>query len=121
MTVLWGFEGQFGAVYVLETDNFGCEGQAVRTVQILNVSSVNDAEVAAAVLMPNPASGQVSLVWNDLQHADLQVEVHDVLGAKVKTAFSNGVIDIQTLAPGRYTVVARTKGAGHVAIDGQVS
>ena len=111
VTVMWGFEDQFGAVYVLETDNFGCEGQAVRTVQILNVSSVNDAEVAAAVLMPNPASGQVSLVWNDLQHADLQVEVHDVLGAKVKTAFSNDVIDIQTLAPGRYTVVARTKGA----------
>ena len=110
-TVLWGTEDLFGAVYVLETDATGCEGQAVRTVQILNVSSVEDLEEVDAVLMPNPARGQVSLVWDDLQTAGAQVIVYDVLGAEVMTAVTTGVMDIQSLAPGRYTVVASIREA----------
>ena len=111
VTVLWGTEDLFGAVYVLETDDTGCEGQAVRTVQILNVSSVEDLRVVDAVLMPNPARGQVSLVWPDLQYAEAQLVVYDVLGAEVMTAVTTGVMDIQSLAPGRYTVVASIRDA----------
>jgi sarcosine oxidase gamma subunit len=80
-------------------------------VQILNVSSVEDLEVVDAVLMPNPARGHVSLVWDDLQHAGAQVIVYDVLGAEVMTAVTTGVIDIESLAPGRYTVVASIRDA----------
>ena len=106
VTVLWGTEDMFGAVYVLETDDTGCEGEAVRTVQILNVSAVEDLDRVEAMLMPNPAKGQVSLVWDDLQYAGAQVVLYDVLGAEVLTTVTTGVMDIQSLAPGRYTVVA---------------
>ena len=106
VTVLWGTEDMFGAVYVLETDATGCEGEAVRTVQILNVSAVEDLDLVEAMLMPNPAKGQVSLVWDDLQYAGAQVVLYDVLGAEVLTTVTTGVMDIQSLAPGRYTVVA---------------
>ena len=106
VTVLWGTEDMFGAVYVLETDATGCEGEAVRTVQILNVSAVEDLDLVEAMLMPNPAKGQVSLVWDDLQYAGAQVIVYDVLGAEVLTTVTTGVMDIQSLAPGRYMVVA---------------
>ena len=83
VTVLWGTEDQFGAVYVLETDATGCEGEAVRTVQILNVSAVEDLDLVEAMLMPNPAKGQVSLVWNDLpMHADLQVVLVRHVGSR---------------------------------------
>ena len=113
VTVLWGVEDEYGAVYVLETDatetdGTGCQGEAVRTVQILEFSTVEDLEMTEAVLMPNPATGQVSLVWNDFQCKGTQVTVFDVLGAEVMKAFTNGVIDIESLAPGRYTVVAST-------------
>ena len=110
-TVLWGTEDDFGAVYVLESDATGCEGQAVRTVQILNVSRVEDHEVVDAALMPNPARGHVSLVWEDLQNAGAHVVVYDVLGAKVMTTVTTGMLDIQSLAPGRYTVVASIREA----------
>ena len=49
------------------------EGEAVRTVQILNVSAVEDLDLVEAMLMPNPAKGQVSLVLDDLQYAGAQV------------------------------------------------
>ena len=58
VTVLWGTEDTFGAVYVFEEDATGCQGEAVRTVQILDVSNVDDLEVVEALLMPNPARGQ---------------------------------------------------------------
>lgn len=111
VTVLWGTEDMFGAVYVIETDATGCEGQAVRTVQILDVSGVEDLEVVEAMFMPNPAKGQVSLIWDGIQYSGAQVVVYDVLGAEVMTAVTEGVMDIQSLAPGRYTVVASTRDA----------
>ena len=106
VTVLWGTEDTFGAVYVFEEDATGCQGEAVRTVQILDVSNVDDLEVVQALLMPNPARGQVSLVWDVLEYTVARVVVYDVLGAEVMTATTTGTMDIQSLAPGRYTVVA---------------
>ena len=53
----------------------------------------------------------MSLVWDDLRHAGAQGIVYDVLGAKVMKATTNGVIDIESLAPSRYTVVASIRDA----------
>ena len=63
------------------------------------------------MFMPNPAKGQVSLIWDGIQYSGAQVVVYDVLGAEVMTAVTEGVMDIQSLAPGRYTVVASTRDA----------
>ena len=64
--VLWGTEEEFGAVYVSETDNAGCEGQAFRTVQILDVADIAEASHAHATLMPNPR-GELHCIGLDCQ------------------------------------------------------
>ena len=111
--VLWGTEEEFGAVYVSETDNAGCEGQAFRTVQILDVADIAEASHAHATLMPNPAKGRIALDWTGLPNATAQVVIVDMLGAEVlrTTTTTMGWIDIQSLSPGRYTLIAVSKSA----------
>ena len=76
VTVLWGVEDEYGAVYVLETDatetdGTGCQGEAVRTVQILEFSTVEDLEMTEAVLCLTRQRGRCRLfgmISNSREH-----------------------------------------------------
>ena len=93
---------------VLETDTTGCEGEVVRTVQILEVDNVVGIDNVQLELVPNPARGRVFLDWgaSDVQQAN--VVLYDVLGAEVMQATASAWLNLEGIAPGRYTVVATT-------------
>ena len=63
ITVTWGSEAGGASVTVLESDTTGCEGEVVRTIQVLEVDNVEDFEALHLELVPNPARGQVFLNW----------------------------------------------------------
>ena len=93
---------------VLEADSTGCEGEVVRTVQILAVDNVVGLDNVQLELVPNPARGCVFFDWgvSDIQQAN--VVLYDVLGANVLQATTSAWLDLEGIAPGRYTVVATT-------------
>ena len=96
--VLWGTEEEFGAVYVSETDNAGCEDKPSEPSAILDVADIAEASHAHATLMPNPAKGRIALDWTGLPNATAQVVIVDMLGAEVlrTTTTTMGWIDIQS-------------------------
>ena len=108
INVTWGSEAGGASVTVLETDTTGCEGEVVRTVQILEVDNVDGLDSVQLELVPNPARGRVFLDWgaSDVQQAN--VVLYDVLGAEVLQATTSAWLDLEGIAPGRYTVVATT-------------
>ena len=108
ITVTWGSEAGGASVTVLESDTTGCEGEVVRTIQVLEVDNVEGFEALQLELVPNPARGQVFLNWgaSDVQQAN--VVLYDVLGAEFMQATTSSWLNIEGFAPGRYTVVATT-------------
>jgi len=104
LTVVWGEVSGSGAVFVVESDASGCEGEVVRTVQILEATSVAGLEMLTLSVMPNPAREWILLDWgaNGDQQAD--IVVYDVRGAEVLRAVSTGRVSCEGLAPGRYTL-----------------
>ena len=104
LTVVWGEVSGSGAVSVVESDASGCEGEVVRTVQILEATSVAGLEMLTLSVMPNPARDWILLDWgaNGDQQAD--IVVYDVRGAEVLRAVSTGRVSCEGLAPGRYTL-----------------
>ncbi len=107
--VTWGTDPGAGVVTVIESDATGCEGEVIRTIQILEVvDAVEGLDVLALALIPNPAHGRVMLQWGHSEIQQLSVVVYDVLGAEVMQATTTAWLDIDALAPGRYTVVAKT-------------
>ena len=108
INVTWGSEAGGASVTVLETDTTGCEGEVVRTVQILEVDNVAGLDMVQLELVPNPARGRVLLDWgaSDVQQAN--VVLYDVLGAEVLQATTSAWLGLEGVAPGRYTVVATT-------------
>ena len=108
INVTWGSETGGASVTVLEADTTGCEGEVVRTVQILEVDNVAGLDIVQLELVPNPARGRVFLDWgaSDVQQAN--VVLYDVLGAEVLQATTSAWLDLEGIAPGRYTVVATT-------------
>ena len=115
INVTWGSEVGGASVTVLEADTTGCEGQVVRTVQILEVDNVDGLDNLQLELVPNPARGRVFLDWgaSDVQQAN--VVLYDVLGAEVLQASASAWLDLEGVSPGRYTVVATTA-QGRVAL-----
>lgn len=108
INVIWGSEPGGASVTVLEADSTGCEGEVVRTVQILAVDNVIGLDNVHLELVPNPARGRVFFDWgvSDIQQAN--VVLYDVLGANVLQATTSAWLDLEGIAPGRYTVVATT-------------
>ena len=108
INVTWGSEPGGASVTVLEADSTGCEGEVVRTVQILAVDNVVGLDNVHLELVPNPARGRVFFDWgvSDIQQAN--VVLYDVLGANVLQATTSAWLDLEGIAPGRYTVVATT-------------
>ena len=108
INVTWGSEPGGASVTVLEADSSGCEGEVVRTVQILAVDNVVGLDNVHLELVPNPARGRVFFDWgvSDIQQAN--VVLYDVLGANVLQATTSAWLDLEGIAPGRYTVVATT-------------
>ena len=94
---------------MIESDTTGCEGEVIRTIQILEmvdfVEGIGEIEL---VLIPNPARGKVMFSWgsNEIQQAN--VSVFDVRGAEVLQAVTTSWLNVESLAPGRYTVVVQT-------------
>ncbi|MEC8362441.1 MAG: S8 family serine peptidase, partial [Bacteroidota bacterium] len=105
INVIWGSEPGGASVTVLEADSTGCEGEVVRTVQILAVDNVIGLDNVHLELVPNPARGRVFFDWgvSDIQQAN--VVLYDVLGANVLQATTSAWLDLEGIAPGRYTVV----------------
>ena len=107
--VTWGSQPGSGSVSVIESDTTGCEGEVIRTIQILEmvdfVEGIGEIEL---VLIPNPARGKVMFSWgsNEIQQAN--VSVFDVRGAEVLQAVTTSWLNVESLAPGRYTVVVQT-------------
>ena len=87
---------------MLETDTTGCEGEVVRTVQILEVDNVDGLDSVKLELVPNPARGRVLFDWgaSDVQQAN--VALYDVLGAEVLQTKTSAWLDLEGIAPGRY-------------------
>ncbi|MGB2424086.1 MAG: hypothetical protein ACPH97_05090, partial [Flavobacteriales bacterium] len=106
VTVVWGEVAGAGALTVTETDAAGCEGDVVRTVQILEATNLTEAGVLELVLMPNPASQWIVLQGLEDLGSAVDVVILDVRGAEVIRTRCAGTVDISQLASGRYTVVA---------------
>ena len=99
LTVVWGEVSGSGAVFVVESDASGCEGEVVRTVQILEATSVAGLEMLTLSVMPNPARDWILLDWgaNGDQQAD--IVVYDVRGAEVLRAVSSGPGVLRRIGP----------------------
>ena len=106
VVVVWGEVSGAGSLTVVESDESGCQGEVTRTVQILPISAVVDGGQVYWTLMPNPAKGQVRVSANVSWELPLEVTLFDAQGRQVLGMTStNGMIPLDGLNPGLYTVV----------------
>lgn len=106
VTVVWGEVAGAGALTLTETDATGCEGEVVRTVQILEATNLTEAGLLELKLLPNPASQWVVLQGLEELGSAVDVVILDARGAEVIRTRTAATVDISQLASGRYTVVA---------------
>ena len=105
-TILWSTIDGYGVIYVLETDETGCEGEAMRTVQILDVSSVAESNNGDSYLWPNPATEFVRIFSDEAEQLNFDVVILDARGAVVSNQQSTQSVDVRSLASGHYFLVA---------------
>ena len=108
VVVVWGNTSGGASVTVVESDTTGCEGEVVRTVQILATTSVLEASLLELTIMPNPASDWVTLQFAETIAGLVDVVLYDGRGAQVLQLSTTGRIDVSSLSPGRYTLQATT-------------
>ena len=108
VTVVWGDVAGGAVVSVIESDASGCEGEVVRTVQILETTFVLEAKLLEMTLMPNPARDWVSLQFAESVLGPVDVVIFDVRGARVMQVTTTGQVDVSALNSGRYTLQATT-------------
>ena len=108
ITVVWGDNAGGGVVSVLESDNSGCEGEVVRTVQILATTAVSEASKLDFQVMPNPAR---DVLWISMEESGvglINARLFDVQGALIQEIQTNGRFDVSGLAPGMYSLQINT-------------
>ena len=108
ITVVWGDNAGGGVVSVLESDNSGCEGEVVRTVQILATTAVSEASKLDFQVMPNPAR---DVLWISMEESGvglINARLFDVQGALIQEIQTNGRFDVSGLAPGMYSLQIST-------------
>jgi len=109
VTIVWGNVAGGGSVSVVESDATGCEGEVVRTVQILETTSIWETPALELTLMPNPARDLVTLQFAESGYGPVEVVLFDVRGAKALHLTTSGqTVDVSSLSPGRYTLQATT-------------
>jgi hypothetical protein len=108
VTVVWGEVAGGALVSVVESDALGCEGEVVRTVQILEATFVLEAGLVELTIMPNPARDWVTLQFGELNSGPAEVVLFDARGAQVMRVTTTGQINVSALSSGRYTLQATT-------------
>lgn len=108
LTVVWGDVAGGASVSVIESDATGCEGEVVRTVQILPTTLVLEATLLELTIVPNPARDWVTLRFEEQNAGAVDVVVFDARGAQVMRVTTTGQIDVSELSSGRYTLQATT-------------
>ena len=109
ITVVWGDNAGGGVVSVLESDNSGCEGEVVRTVQILATTAVSEASKLDFRVMPNPARDVLWISMEENGVGLINARLFDLQGALIQEFQTNGRVDVSHgLAPGMYSLQIST-------------
>lgn len=115
VVVVWGPDSGQGLLTLVETDADGCQGEVVRTVQILATSAVAEMGDVVLGVTPNPAVSSVRLRLAPHVQGPVEVQVFDLKGAMVMATWTTGELHVDALAPGRYTLTVSHE-AGHSAL-----
>ena len=99
---------EWGGYFQRTTRGLGCEGEVVRTVQILEATFVLEAGLVELTIMPNPARDWVTLQFGELNSGPAEVVLFDARGAQVMRVTTTGQINVSALSSGRYTLQATT-------------
>lgn len=100
-----------GEYVVVVTDNFGCTIQS-QIFTVKGIIGTNEPDWASGLLiMPNPTSGHVSVIFPDGMNEEVQLSVFDVTGRRVIqqniTAPKQVDLDLSALPSGVYPVLLR--------------
>lgn len=82
------------------TTQYGCDSTEVLYLTIPGTESIGGLEVQTLELYPNPTSGVVKIVAEDI----MMVEVYDATGRKVMVVRDSDTVDLSRLATGNYTL-----------------
>jgi hypothetical protein len=109
--VQWGAEDADAWVSVIEKSSVGCFGPLRKlNVRVVNTVGESEVEQAASISMwPNPAEGELKLLFHDPRASVAQVRMMNMLGqvaltTEISTLASPSVIDVGGLRAGVYFV-----------------
>lgn len=80
----------------------GCD--SILVLQLTILQGIQEVDDGMITVYPNPTSGRIKVVADDV----LRIDVYNINGQLVKTAFKESVIDISALPSGVYTLKVET-------------
>jgi hypothetical protein len=113
--IIINFNGNFGIISVVETNELGCEGGVMEIEVNCNLSTNDKEKDLLLQVYPNPTNGLVKIEGLSEISGDKTIRVYDATGRLVHTQMSiqdKAQIELNPFAPGVYWISIHWK-EGH--------